>query len=408
MLRQSIVRLYRERTAFICLLAFSVGLAASLLSIMPQVSAAALTSKSDTLSTSEFGADANHTIVFTTPTGAAEGTTIIVEFDTLGTADQFNFTGLIEDDIDIEDDGVDKTTAADCIGTEHVGVAINTTNDDITFTICAGDGGAIAGASVVTIKVGSNATGSGTGTIRVNNPSKTAAAGTADINDIKISGTFGDTGSMLVATIEGVTVSVTVSESLTFTMAGVASGSCTGDTGTPTVVDTSGSATTVPFGTVSSSNAFFTACQLLSISTNASAGYVMTASENQSLLAGSTTLDDTLCDATCSETTGTAWATATNNGLGFWCQEVTNTSCTDAGDATTEHRQFACTGADAVCDPGTGVETAQNVMQTAVPADNDQGRVHYKLSVGATQPAGIYSNTVTYIATPTFQVFYKT
>lgn len=236
------------------------------------VGAAALTSRKDTLSTSAPSANANHTVTFTTPTGAAEGTTIIVEWDTLGTADEFDFTGIVEDDVDIEDDGVDKTTAADCTGTEHVGVAINTTTDQITFTICTGDGGAIAGASVVDIKVGTNATGSGTGANQINNPAKTAAAGTADINDVKVSGTFGDTGSMLVATIEGVTVSVTVAESLTFTMAGSTTGNCSGDTGSPTVVDTSGSATTVPFGTVSSSNAFFTACQLLSISTNASSG----------------------------------------------------------------------------------------------------------------------------------------
>jgi len=387
------------RSRFILVAAMLI--ATLLLQVKPAY-AAALTSKSDLLSTSSPGSDANHTVTFTTPTGAAEGTTIIVEWDTLGTADQFSFTSIVEDDVDIEDDGVDKTTAADCAGTEHVSVAVDTSLDQITFTVCASDGGAIAAASVVTVKVGTNATGSGTGVNQINNPSKTAAVGTADINDVKVSGTFGDTGSMLVATIEGVTVSVTVSESLTFTMAGEASGSCTGDTGSPTVIDTSGSATTVPFGTVSSSNAFYTACQLLSISTNASSGYVMTASENQNLLSGSTTLDDTVCDATCSESAGTAWATATNNGLGFWCSEVTNTSCTDAGDSTSEHRQFACTGADAVCDPGAGAETAQNVMQTTAPANNDQGRIHYKLSVGATQPAGTYSNTVTYIATPTF------
>jgi hypothetical protein len=376
-----------------------------------------LTSKKDTLSTSTPGANANHAIQFVTPTGAESSTdTIIVEFDSDDqgdTAGQFDLTSIVEDDVDIEvdDDGAcdgpftDRATAGSA-ASDVWGVTVNIgTPDTITFTHPTNNGSTegIAATRCVQVVVGSTADGSGTGSNQINNPAKVAAAGTADINDIFISGAFGDSGYMLVATIEGVDVSVTVAETLTFTMAGVAPGSCTGDTGTPTVVDTSGAATTVPYGTVSSSNAFYVGCQLLSISTNASGGYAMTASENRSLLAGAETLDDTTCDgAACSETTGAAWATATNNGFGYWCEEVTNTACTDAGDSTSEHRQFACSGADAVCDPGTGGEAAQNVMQASGPANNDQGRVHYKLSVGATQPAGTYTNTVTYIATPTF------
>lgn len=371
-----------------------------------KVSAAALTSKSDTLSTSEPGADANHTILFVTPTGAGDTSdTITVTFDS---SPGFSLTGVTEDDIDIayDDDNAcdgsftDITTAASADATNW-GVGIS--GQVVTFTHSTdGANQDIPADRCVQIEIGTNATASGTGANQINNPSKVAAAGTADIMTVDIAGTFGDTGSMLVATIEGVDVSVSVAESLTFTMAGVASGSCTGDTGTPTVVDTSSSATTVPFGTVSSSNAFFTACQLLSVSTNATNGYILTGSEDSSLLSGTDTIDDTTCDSSCSESTGDTWATATNNGFGYFCEEVTNTPCLDAGDSTSEYRQFACTGADGVCDPGTGGETAQNIMNATGSADNDQGRIHYKLSIGATQPAGTYENTVTYIATPTF------
>lgn len=377
------------------------------------VSAAAVTNKKDTLSTSAPGVDANHTIQFITPTAVTQGMTIILDVDTLGTGDQFDLTSLAFGDFDVAED-TDGTptscsgtltdeTLAGSQGASAWGVGVNTTTDTITLTAPSNSATYIAAGACIVIEIGTHATSGTTGTNQINNPSKTAAAGTADINDIAISGSFGNTGSMLVATIEGVSVSVTIAESLSFTMAGVASGSCTSDTGSPTVIDTFGSATTVPFGTASSSNSFYTACQLMSISTNATSGYIMTASENQSLLSNTDTIDDTTCDAAaCTESTGAAWATATNNGLGFWCQEATNTSCTDAGDSTTEHRQFACTGADAVCDGGTGAETAQNVMQTTAPANNDQGRIHYKLSVSGTQPAGSYSNTITYIATPTF------
>ena len=51
---------------------------------------------------------------------------------------------------------------------------------------------------------------------------------------------------------------------------------------------------------------------------------------------------------------------------------------------------------------GSGGETAQNVMTKASPANGDVARVEYKLSISGTQAAGTYSNTVTYIATPTF------
>jgi hypothetical protein len=141
----------------------------------------------------------------------------------------------------------------------------------------------------------------------------------------------------------------------------------------------------------------------MSISTNATNGYGVTSEENTSLLSGSNTISDTTCDgAACSETTGAAWATASNNGLGYWCEEVTGAACTDAGDSTSEHRQFACRGADAQCNPGTGNETIQSVMTANAPANAHSSRIHYKLSLGATQQAGTYQNTVTYIATPSF------
>jgi hypothetical protein len=375
-------------------------------------SAAALTLRSDTLSTNVPGANANHTIQFVTPTGASDSSdTIVLDFDTLGTTDQFDLAGISEDDVDIQTDddaacdGAWTQLATAASAASNVwGVAIDTGTDTLTLTHPSNNTSTqdITPNRCVRVLVGTNATGSGTGVNQINNPTKTAAAGTADINDIAISGTFGDTGSILVATVESNTVSVNIAESLTFTMAGVASGSCTGDSGSPSVIDTSGSATTVPFGSISSSNAFFSACQLMSISTNATNGYGVTSEENTSLLSGSNVLADTACDSACTESTGTAWATATNNGLGYYCESVAGSACSTAGDTTSEYRQFACRGADAQCNPGTGNETIQTVLAAATPANNHQSRIHYKLSVGATQAAGLYSNTVTYIATPTF------
>ena len=70
--------------------------------------------------------------------------------------------------------------------------------------------------------------------------------------------------------------------------------------------------------------------------------------------------------------------------------------------AGTNYKQFACTGSAGNCDVSGGGETIQTVASSAVPVNNKVSRVEYKLSIDGVQPAGVYSNTITYIATPTF------
>ena len=105
----------------------------------------------------------------------------------------FDTALITEDDVDVADDGVDLTTAADCSGTERASVSIAA--DVVTITICAGDGGAIAGGSVVEIQIGENATSSGTGSNRITNPS---SVGTYSIS---LDGTFGDDGNVWIPII---------------------------------------------------------------------------------------------------------------------------------------------------------------------------------------------------------------
>ncbi|GEM_PF-702512 len=139
-----------------------------------------VTAKPATLQASQ---GSNHTITFTTPTGVAEGQTITLTFQT-----GFVTTTITKNDVDIANNGVDLTTAADCAGTEKVSAVM--ASNILTFTICAGDGGAIAAGRIITIKIGTHATVSGTGTNRITNPS---VAGTYYLT---IGGTFGDAGSI--------------------------------------------------------------------------------------------------------------------------------------------------------------------------------------------------------------------
>lgn len=147
------------------------------------VSAATVTSANDYPSTLQISQAANHRVLFTTPTGISEGSTVTLTF-----ASSFDTSTITEDDVDVADDGVDLTTATTC-GSAQASVAI--ASDVVTITICAGGGGAIATTSAVAIEIGTNATSSGTGANQITNPSSTGNY------YVSIAGTFGDSGSII-------------------------------------------------------------------------------------------------------------------------------------------------------------------------------------------------------------------
>ncbi|MBI2474988.1 fibronectin type III domain-containing protein [Candidatus Uhrbacteria bacterium] len=176
----------------------SVVLTATIL--VSSVNAATVTSANDYPTTLQASQSSNHQVLFTTSSGVAEGQTITLSFSA-----SFNTSSIIEDDVDISDDGVDLTTAANCAGTEKASVVM--AGDVLTITICAGDSGAIAASSQVAIEIGTNSTSSGTGTNRITNPS---SVGTYFVT---IGGTFGDFGSIALPVSSQDQVSVNVSVS---------------------------------------------------------------------------------------------------------------------------------------------------------------------------------------------------
>ena len=209
------------------------------------------------------------------------------------------------------------------------------------------------------------------------------------------SGTPVDTGVVAYAIIDGVEITATVAETLTFTIATVTNSTCDGSFQTHAGPD--GTVSSVAFGELSL-NTFSHACQDLTISTNASGGYTLTGQEDTSLLSGSDTIDDSTGDSTSmSQTVSSEWATATNNGFGYSC---VNQDCQLENAST--YKQFACVGSDPNCDPGTGGETAQNIAASSGAVNAVVTRVEYKISVDALQPSGDYANEIIYIATPTF------
>ena len=357
----------------------------------------ALSSLEDTLEDSRPSNDSNHTIQFVTPTGVESNTdTITLTFD--AAAQLFNLTGVNDTDIDlgVDNDGVcdgpftDKTLAA-AAGASVWGVNVNTTSDVITFTAPTNAGaGEITAGRCVQIEIGTNAVGGGAND-RINNP------GSANYYNLDIAGTFegGDISSTILVIIATITAEVTVDETLTFTVTGLNGTSCDFGGAAGDITTTS---TSIPFASPSA-NTFIDGCQDLDISTNATDGYLVTVRESDQLQSPATdTIADGTCDSTCSETSNGTWATASNNGLGYCLHDQTgapsgwaaNEQC---NDTTPEFKIFPSLGDS---------EAPETIMSETGSVSGDSVYIGYRLTVSGTQVAGVYSNNIIFVATPTY------
>lgn len=229
-------------------------------------------------------------------------------------------------------------------------------------------------------------------------------------NNTPASGTLISSSDVAVAPIEQVFVSATVDETIAFSIAAVTTG------GTACGISPSVTSTynTIPFGTMAL-NTFKTMAHDLEVSTNASSGYAVTAIANDQMGmngnvctadagVGDNCIPDTLCDGgACSHTAADDWETNTNNGFGY------SLDSSDGTDAA-----FEWDGTSGTCD-GAGTDfcakqfadnensqAVQTIMSNGSPVNSKNVYVCYRISVGATQPAGYYYNKITYVATPTF------
>jgi len=388
-----------EKLFAIFLLAFLVLGGAFVWLSVNMANAAALTSVSDTLSTPSPGASSTHEILFVTPTGALTSTqTITIELDTTNASftipENFN-----EDDIDLQvddDAGCDGpythlNTTSSAAAADTWSITVNTSTDIITFEHPSNNSSSdsIQPNRCVRILLGTNASSSGSSDADIQNPAKVAAEGTADVFTIGIAGTFPDSGNAMVAIIEGVTITATVAESLSFAIAGVAGGSCTqGGDASSTITTT---VTSTPFGTIGTG--FTKGCQDLVVGTNASSGYIISGQEDQELTSGGNTIPNTTCDGSvCTNTATGTWVTATNEGFGYSCDPAgSSDDCDSAFTTSTDYRSFSTSTAITVI-----------TRNSPTPNGDSTSRIIYKITVAANQAAGTYSNVVTWIATPTF------
>ncbi len=210
-----------------------------------------------------------------------------------------------------------------------------------------------------------------------------------------------DTTTARVAHIEAVRVTATVDPTISLTIAGVSSGATRCGVST----DVTTTALSVPFGTMTL-NSFKTLAQDVTVSTNASGGYVVTASENDQLGKDGATSpaipDATGEDGLASHTAIDDWEVATFNGFGY---------SIDNDDAITVPFEYSTTTGN--CSDASGFcakhfadiansEDPQTIFSSSTVADSENIAMCYRLSVGATQQAGDYENQITYTATGTF------
>lgn len=215
-----------------------------------------------------------------------------------------------------------------------------------------------------------------------------------------------------VSPIDGVFISATVDDTLSFSVVGIPSGSaiCNGTTSVSTT------AYSIPWGIIASGTTY-TAGQKISVATNALTGYSVTIEESDQMgkdgnvctsttpsagnytFGTSTCIRDTLCGGTCNESTSQDWTDySTYPGLGFSLENQTSS------DAVFTYNQSGSFYSRQIADthPTQGGETRQNIMYRITPTGSSVVNICYRLYAPSIQPAGFYFNTVRYTVTPVF------
>ena len=346
----------------------SLGVILSLIAILvgPLVQiayAAALTGKSDTMTSLKASVVSNHTILFTTPTGVAAADTITLTLTSFSIA-----SGLDFEDLDLSfqasGDGVcdtgdtEKTLAATASGSTWG--AVRTSATVITFT--SGTDTIVAGAEVC-VEIGTNAEEAATGIEQITNPS-------AGSYTLAIGGTMTDSGSVAIEIIsdDQVAATATVAESLTFTI----------------------SANSIAFGTLTTANgrwadtssgsASEATAHTIVVGTNGTSGYTLTV-------------------------TGTTLTSGGNTVAAIGASAVASSP----GSEQYGIKASASGGIGAVSAP---YATADYALDTAAFPDqlgsasgasaDTTYTLTYLANIASNTEAGSYTSTLTYTATATF------
>jgi hypothetical protein len=153
------------------------------------------------------------------------------------------------------------------------------------------------------------------------------------------------------------------------------------------------SETLIDFGILSATNPV-TRTTTLTVN-NPSVAYKVIGYEDHPLLAGSgARINDATCDnGSCTEITAALWSNTLTYGFGFRCDNIAGTDCETGFKSSDDYKQFADISKK---------DSPQPVMTGMVSGGKRQSKVTYKVNISGTQQPGTYTNSITYIAIPSF------
>ena len=131
----------------------------------------------------------------------------------------------------------------------------------------------------------------------------------------------------------------------------------------------------------------------LTVSNGSAYGYQVTVSQNRNLTSDAygTQIPATACDGpSCTPTTAALWMSTLTYGFGYRCDNISGTDCDNQFSTANYYKPF-------IASPSAVV-----IMSSMQVGRNRIGQVTYKVNVSGLQRAGLYTNLVNYIATPTF------
>ena len=338
------------------------------------VHAATLTGISDTLSNPSANASSTHSIVFTVPTAIANSGVITITFG--GYA---NLGGVATTSVDILV-GNSTTTAAQQVIQPAAAASVwgvSTSTNVMTITAPT-SGGTITAGQVMIVNIGTNAISIASGTQMLTNP----AAGSYAISIV----TPSDSGSTTVNIISNAVVSITatVLQSLSFAILSSTSTAFSNATyfGTLTSANVKFASSSVAMAGDTAS----TSAHVLTLSTNAPTGYTIT-------LQG-----DTLRNQNATGTFITPIGQTATGGIVGTNQFGIYTSAS-GGTGANVNTTYNTTNKY-------GYNASSTVADTLafgnVPTTTTTFSIQYMVNILATQAAGSYSTSITYVGTSNF------
>lgn len=362
---------------------------------------------------------AMHTVSFTTITSIPSGGHIIITYPGAAnntaspSASTFAFNNLTSSQISYK---------------LNSGGTVTCTSLSVSAPVidCTTTGGTINNGEKITFLIGcadasTNESSCATQAPRLINPTKSAAAGTADIWKVGIQTTNSssvvlDTSTVAMGTVDSVTVRATIDPSLTFSIAGVTSGSVASTNGGCSQLDTvntgiAATTTEVPLGVLSLAPAVDTTvsnigAQLLTVTTNGANGYSITATSSGHLLSPSTGffLTDSL--------TPTVFP-ASGHFFGLhacgidadmlstkWTSTTSDTACNTRVSGSAGN--LCKYGWPTSTNPIVIAQDTSGPVGNSILTGNGLTSISYAATQDVTLPPGQYQTVITYVATPSF------